>query len=277
MAIQLWPKAHPLFGVWMAYCAVRWVGDRKSGWFAGAVVWWLAGMYTHIEMAPFLLMLPALWWRYRPPITAKSAIAAIVVGLVMWSPYLAFESGRGFIDLRSQLSMRPLNVRGGEVIPWCGDTPVPAGLVPASVGPRSLQSRAGTAAGLSLITFDSRIPGGWLILLGLLLGAIVWASGDAARALALCSVVIWIPLLLLTEPGLNRMIGLWPLQLTLITALVMRPGRWLAVAALLVVVAVNSETLWHARGWKTDGWSGIAPNPIYAADFRSARCEEERR
>ena len=246
------------------------------------MVWWLAGMYTHIEMAPFALMLPALWWRYRPPITAKSAIAAAVVGLVMWSPYLVFEYGRGFIDLRAQLSMRPLTARGGEVIPWCGDTPVAAELTPGSSGPQSLQSRVGIAADLSLITFDSRIPGGWVILLGLLLGAIVWVSGDAARALALGSVVVWMPLLLLTEPRLNRMIGLWPLQLTLITALVMdgverrRLLRWLLAGALLVLVAVSSETLWHARGWKTDGWAGVAPNPIYAADFRSARCEEER-
>lgn len=54
------------------------------------------------------------------------------------------------------------------------------------------------------------------------------------------------------------------------------PAGWLLAVALLVVVAVNSETLWHARGWQQDGWSGVAPATIYAADYRSARCEEER-
>ena len=278
MAIQLWPKAHPFFCVWMAYCAVRWTGDRRSRWFAGACACWLAGMYTHIEMAPFLLMLPALWWTYRPPISARAAIGTLAVALLMWSPYLAFEYDRGFIDLRAQLLMRPLDVRGGEVIPWCGDTPVPAQFASPVQGP-SIAARAAAVPALFLMTFDTRVPGGRILLLIVLLCGLV----ASARALAISIVVVWIPLLLLTEPGINRMLGLWPLQLVVITSFVLKHSavrwghatRWLAAGALFIVVSVNSETLWHARGWKADGWAGAAPDPIYAADFRGARCEEE--
>jgi hypothetical protein len=286
MAIQLWPKAHPFFAVWMAYCAVRWAGERRSRWFVAASACWLAGTYIHIEMAPFALILAALWWTYRPPISTRAVIGTVVIGLLMWSPYLAFEYEREFIDLRAQLLMRPLDARGGEVFPWCGDTPIPAQFAsPGSAS--SLAARAAAVPALSVMTFDTRVPAGTTyLLLVLLCGLAAVQRGSAAiagRALAISIVVVWVPLLLLTEPGINRMIGLWPLQLVVMTAfvqgrfsLVRQPRLYsLLAAALAVVVAVNSETLWHARGWHAGGWAGAAPDAVYAADFRSARCEEE--
>lgn len=80
------------------------------------------------------------------------------------------------------------------------------------------------------------------------------------------------------------MLGIWPLQVTLIAGMVgaalstsRAPRRaWLAVLLVVMVVAANRPLLQRARDWQAHGWSGVEPAQVAAADFRAVRCEDER-
>jgi hypothetical protein len=59
-----------------------------------------------------------LWLYYRPPVRIAPLLVTTVVVLVAWSPYLAFEAPRRFVDIRSQLlqqSIFPINYKEA----WC--------------------------------------------------------------------------------------------------------------------------------------------------------------
>jgi hypothetical protein len=107
--IGLWPVGHPLFIVAPLYFLLLWI-KRRAAWAFGAVVAILAyGLYVDLAIIPFLFVLPVLWLIYRPPLRWKSLLAAAVFGLLVWFPYLKYESGRGFTDLASLLLLRPID------------------------------------------------------------------------------------------------------------------------------------------------------------------------
>jgi hypothetical protein len=113
------------FYVWMIYCTGRWVDEDNPNFLAGAILVWAAGIYVFMEMAPAILVIPAVWLVNRPPVRlAPLAIAALLAG-ALWYPYLRFEVGRDFVDLRSQVlreSIRPIDFS----MPWCDPALVPA-------------------------------------------------------------------------------------------------------------------------------------------------------
>jgi hypothetical protein len=113
------------FYVWMIYCIGRWVDDDNPHFLAGAILVWAAGMYVFMEMAPAILVVPAIWLLNRPSVRlAPLAVAALLAG-ALWYPYLRFEAGRNFVDVRSQVlreSIRPLDFS----TPWCDPALVPA-------------------------------------------------------------------------------------------------------------------------------------------------------
>src|SRR5207245_1034394 len=100
-ATSLWPRGHPCFYVWMAYWLQRWAREREPWALPLATTIWAAGMYVSPEIAPAAILVPVVWYVYRPPIQSTLSIAAIAVCLFMWWPYLGFESSRNFIDLRA--------------------------------------------------------------------------------------------------------------------------------------------------------------------------------
>jgi hypothetical protein len=113
------------FYVWMTYCVGRWVDEDNPNVLAGAILVWAAGMYVFMEMAPAILVVPAIWLLYRPSIRlAPLTIAAVLAG-ALWYPYLRFEADRDFADVRSQVlreSIRPIDFS----TPWCDPALVPA-------------------------------------------------------------------------------------------------------------------------------------------------------
>ena len=113
------------FYVWMIYCVGRWVDEDNPNFLAGAILVWTAGMYVFMEMAPAILVVPAIWLLKRPSVRlAPLAIAALLAG-ALWYPYLRFEAGRNFVDVRSQVlreSIRPIDFS----TPWCDPALVPA-------------------------------------------------------------------------------------------------------------------------------------------------------
>ncbi len=102
---SLWPRAHPIFLVWFVYFVNRWV-ERKQYALACALAVWFAGAYWMLEGATAILILPLAWIAYRPQLRWSEICLALAAGALIWSPYLAFEGPRGFIDLRALLSRK---------------------------------------------------------------------------------------------------------------------------------------------------------------------------
>jgi type IV secretory pathway VirB2 component (pilin) len=115
---SLWTFGSPDMFIWIVYLASEWVTRRDGRFLAAAIGAYALGMYVDLALAPAIAVLPAIWLVYRPPVTLKPLLAAAAVLLVVWSPYLRFEAGRSFADLRSQLTLKsivPSNVSRS----WC--------------------------------------------------------------------------------------------------------------------------------------------------------------
>ena len=115
---SLWPIGHPFFYVWLAYFAVRWVTCRDAKYLAAAMATWTVGMYVDMAITPAVLILPALWLIYRPPLFSKLHLIAAAVTLALWYPYLQFEMERGLADLKS-LFLRHNIVPANYKEAWC--------------------------------------------------------------------------------------------------------------------------------------------------------------
>jgi hypothetical protein len=118
---SLWTLSSPYMFIWLVYLASEWVTRRDGRFLAAAIGAFALGMYIAVETAPAIAMLPVIWFLYRPPITLRPLLATAVVLLIVWFPYLRFETGRNFADLRSQLQLvhiLPPNVSRS----WCDPT-----------------------------------------------------------------------------------------------------------------------------------------------------------
>jgi len=118
-ASSLWHK-HPLsfFYVWTVYWTIQWVRKRDARYLAAAVVMWAAGMYAFMEVAPAVFVFPVAWYLYRPPLRVLPIVVSGILSLAIWYPYLRFEQGRGFADVKSQVQRKgilPANYRAT----WC--------------------------------------------------------------------------------------------------------------------------------------------------------------
>ena len=119
VAGSLWERL-PLqfFYVWMVYWASRWVSQKESSYLAAAVITWASGMYVFMEIAPALFILPAIWLIYRPPVKLKPLILGGILALVIWYPYVQFQSARNFIDFKAPIlrqKLLPASYRDS----WC--------------------------------------------------------------------------------------------------------------------------------------------------------------
>jgi hypothetical protein len=105
----------------MIYFTDRWVREKNPKHLASALVTWAAGMYVFMEIAPALFILPAVWLLHRSPVRLRTLLFTGIVILAIWYPYLRFEAGRRFIDLRSQVQRKyvlPANYKDA----WCDST-----------------------------------------------------------------------------------------------------------------------------------------------------------
>ena len=115
---SLWPHGHPFFYVWTLYFALSWATRRHARYLIGAFVVCAAGMYVHLEIMPAVLVLPVVWFLYRPPIRLGTILIAIAISAIIWLPYLRFEYSRDFSDIISQLN-RKQNVPADYRKAWC--------------------------------------------------------------------------------------------------------------------------------------------------------------
>lgn len=302
-------KGHPIFYVWMAYCLCRWVAERDSRYLAGACATYIAGMFVFMEMAPAALMIPAAWVIYRPPIRWRLLAAVGVLGIVMWLPYLRFESAHAFSDVRGQLLLQDVmpasysaalcdhgltQRRWGSGVAT-SDAPEDDGRRPSFVTRATGFARRRATAAIRGLTgnFNGLVPGTAIILLVLTIGGVVRTfrrSSDniGAQALSICLLVPWVVLVTLMEPAReDRVAGLWPLQVVVLAATVLALNAWinrrrlrmgwLAPAILVLLVLVNPQTVSRMASWQREGWSGTDAVEMQLAEYVARRAHEQGR
>jgi len=187
------------FYVWMVYWTTRWVERNNPRFLAAALVTWAAGMYVFMEMAPAILILPVIWLVYRPAVRFVPLLASAILAAAIWFPYLRFEAGRGFLDLRSQISQestRPVDFDRSWCDPstaprdWLSDvTSFKARRLSLSAEPRPTAVRRQASARVAQIPDDllvnfraSLVPGTSLVLLALTLIGLVGSFVGVRRA-----------------------------------------------------------------------------------------------
>jgi hypothetical protein len=107
--IGLWPVGHPLFIVASLFFILLWIKRRTAWAFAACLAVLAFGLYVDLAIIPFLFILPVLWLIYRPPLGWKSLLASALFGLIVWFPYLRYESQHGFADIAALLLLRPVD------------------------------------------------------------------------------------------------------------------------------------------------------------------------
>lgn len=120
---SLYAIGHPFFYVWMVYLCIQWVQRRDAYSLAAALLMWAAGMYVDMVLAPAIFIVPVLWILYHPPIRLTPLALAAVTSLIIWSPYLRFETARDFADIKAVVmrrAVRPVDYKAS----WCEPTRV---------------------------------------------------------------------------------------------------------------------------------------------------------
>ena len=288
------PKGrHEFFYVWMAYWMCRWVSRQDAKYLAAALLTWIAGMYMFMEMAPAIFIVPAVWLVYKPAVRTRAFAAVAVVGLVLWYPYLRFEAGRRFADVRSQVLLETLHT-ADSAPSFCNPAAVFRSVSVA--GDRTVVSSEPESALLTLRhgltgNFEGRIPGvHWVLFVFAVAGLFIAGIGARrARVFAIALVVPWLLLLVLAERGrADRFVGLWPLQIVALAVFVdvvaartgSRAGR-LVRATLMVAVAgllaVNPFLISRARGWWRDGFAGRDADEVRVAAYLASELRSGNR
>jgi hypothetical protein len=107
---SLWQRGLPFFFVWFVLFTVFWRIRGNGLYLAAALITFAAVMNMYMAIAPMVLLLPVVWYLYRPPVGVKWLLAAAVASVLIWLPYLHVEQTRGFRDLASmvlQLDIMP--------------------------------------------------------------------------------------------------------------------------------------------------------------------------
>jgi hypothetical protein len=115
---SLWPNGRPEFFVWIIYFASLWVSRGEPGYLAIGATLWAMAMHIDMAIAPAFFVFPALWLLYRPPLRASPMVIGAIVALIVWYPYLRFETSRDFADVKSMLLLRDIRP-ANHTESWC--------------------------------------------------------------------------------------------------------------------------------------------------------------
>jgi len=115
----LWPIGHPVYVLGMLWFLMQWIRKRSAWWLFGALVIGAFGLYVDLAILPFLFVLPILWIIFRPPLRPIPILLACVAGLLIWAPYLHYESTNSFADLKSILFLKPAPGTGPATPTYC--------------------------------------------------------------------------------------------------------------------------------------------------------------
>lgn len=312
-ASSLWPRGHPVFVVWTVLFLCWWTSRRRAVWLAAAAATFAVGMYVFMEILPLAIAVGFVWLKYRPPIRLWSLVTAVLVGGVVWAPYLHFESQRDWRDLRAILSRKSLPL--DDVTPLLCDPESAivdaSGKVlwptsekenkEASPPPNEWRERLRHASQGLVENFESLphspIPRlfpafAWLFLVAAgVAGRSMWKRDEQERdssqgVLWRALLIPWLLLLLIpeTDSALSgrRFWWLWPLQIVAAVGVLHRltgRGRFsTVVSSALVALTVVAGEGWHRTlDWKANGFSGKDAEAWVIAQRIATETKEGRR
>jgi hypothetical protein len=110
----IWPIGHPAYVLGMLWFLMQWIRKRSAWWLFGAMVIGAFGLYVDLAILPFLFVFPVLWILFRPPLRPIPILLAFGIGVLIWFPYLRYESSQNFADLKSILLLKPIPGLGGS-------------------------------------------------------------------------------------------------------------------------------------------------------------------
>jgi hypothetical protein len=115
--LGLWPIGHAAYVLGAAYFLLLWARDRRAWAFAAAMVWFGFGLLVDLAILPAVFLFPVVWAAYRPPWKTLWPVVGIIFVMLLWFPYLQWESQHGFRDLlslvnRESVSGQPSPVNG---------------------------------------------------------------------------------------------------------------------------------------------------------------------
>lgn len=293
---SLWPIGHPFFFVWMIYFAIGWVTHRDAKYLAGSILIWTLGLYHDMAIMPALLVLVVMSLLYRPPLFTRFHVPVAALTLIVWAPFLQFETERGFSDIWSLIfrqQIMPSNYKEA----WCDPS-----LNISALSSPSLPAYEGSASNF----FDRMINRASRILDGLLANFnevtrsaalsvlfLLWALASLLmsvirqgrpRLLVISLAAPWLILLLVAEPGRpERFIWLWPLQAIALCAFlapvsarwrVPAPALWLGALVLLGTLLVPSLES-HLEPGLREGWAGIDSEEIQVVEYLANQLHSE--
>lgn len=99
------PYPHALY-LGFAYAVMRWVRERRPVFLSLALSIAIVGLTFHLQGIVLLTVLPAVWCVWRPPLVGRSLWGVLVVGMVVWGPYLRFEHHRAYADIVNQVRLQ---------------------------------------------------------------------------------------------------------------------------------------------------------------------------
>jgi hypothetical protein len=208
------------FYVWMVYWTVQWVRKKDARYLAAAIVTFAIGLNVFLEIAPALFLLFAVWIYYRPPLRIRPLLIAAFLVAIVWYPYIRFEMGRGFVDLKSQvLRQRILPADFGAS--WCDP----------NLAPKSWHHDADQVSKSAPL---SRLRGFVLSRGGLILGTLDTPRSD----LVLIPLTI-VALGLLSLDGFSRPKANGTESLALLSNRL----KWLAIVIILSAVVLNEVVI----------------------------------
>jgi hypothetical protein len=182
----LWPNGHPFFVVAMLFFLVRWARNRQAWALAAALFTLGFGLYVYPTIAPAAFAIPIIWLVYRPPIAWRWVALVSALLVVLWAPFLVYESGNSFLDLKSMILRRDTTTGTAQTPTYCyavriGEADAINNIYAAYLegadpgrmayaGGGALQSAAYRGC-VFLMHIDENFDAGWL-----LLGANEWAD-----------------------------------------------------------------------------------------------------
>jgi hypothetical protein len=99
--LGLWPIGNAAYVLGAAYFLVLWARDRTPWAIAAAIGWFGFGALVDLAILPAVILFPVVWIYYRPPWKTIWGLVGMLGVLVIWFPYLGWESQHGFQDLSS--------------------------------------------------------------------------------------------------------------------------------------------------------------------------------
>jgi hypothetical protein len=103
-ASSLWPRGHPFFVVWTLYFCYLALQRSKPGWLIPAALLYLFGNYVFPEIAPLGIAFVPVFRQWRKLLPWWVPTTVVGMAILIWAPYLHFESNVHFTDVKRLLN-----------------------------------------------------------------------------------------------------------------------------------------------------------------------------